>query len=300
MMNTKNNFINFVIGAQGIALQNQIEQNKTAKATSRQNQTAIELDLIQQVGNNLTTGIITNFLAIPVTQATGIDQQITTAKAALTSANANSTIQTLQILSSLSKINSGIDFPSLIVDLQTTSQAIQNATLKTLFSNHCQDLSVNSVDGPEIWLQKGFAYIESKNAANTPTLTCPFCNQTIDNTIEIIRAYAGQFNVGFNSLVQRLEAHFISLQNFNLEAAIQAVNNINQINTGRITSWTTHLPDTVQPPIFNIITDEGILKTEFQSLIAFDSTKTTESFSSCGYRHQNCFSDFNTDYQHKH
>jgi len=44
----------FVIGAQGVAIQQQIEQNKTAKATSRQNKTQIENDLIQEVGNNLT------------------------------------------------------------------------------------------------------------------------------------------------------------------------------------------------------------------------------------------------------
>jgi len=258
----------FVIGAQGIAIQNQIEQNKTDKATSRQNQTAIELQLIQQVGNNLTTDLITSFLAIPATQANGIDQLITIAEAALSSANANSIIQTLQTLSPLTRINSGINFTSLITDLQATSQAIQDAALQTLFSNHCQDLVANSLDGTENWLQKGFAYVESKQAANEATISCPFCKQSIDGNVEILSAYAIQFNAEFNSLVQRLQSHLTSLQNFNLEAAIQAINNINLTNTGRITSWTTHLPNTVQPPTFNIIADENVLRAEFQSLIA--------------------------------
>ncbi|MEO8405487.1 MAG: AAA family ATPase, partial [Chitinophagaceae bacterium] len=258
----------FVIGAQGIAIQNQIEQNKTDKATSRQNQTAIELQLIQQVGNNLTADLITSFLAIPATQATGIDQLITTAEATLASANANSIIQTLQTLTPLTRINSGINFASLITDLQITSQAIQDAVLQTLFSTHCQDLVANSIDAPENWLQKGFAYIDSKQAANETNISCPFCKQPVDNNIEIIGAYATQFNAEFNSLVKRLQTHLTSLQNFNLEAAIQAINNINQTNTGRITSWTTHLPNTVQPPAFNTIADESVLRAEFQGLIA--------------------------------
>ena len=258
----------FVIGAQGVAIQNQIEQNKAAKAASRQNQTNIEQQLIQQVGNNLTADLITSFLAIPANQASGIDQQIIAAEAALASANANSIIQTLQTLSPITRITSGIDFASLITDLQTTSQAIQNATLETLFSNHCQDLADNGLDGPENWLQRGFAYVESKQAANEPTISCPFCKQTIDGNAEILNAYISKFNAEFNALVQRLQSHSTSLQNFNLDAAIQAINNINQTNTDRITSWTTHLPNTVQPPTFNIITDEAVLRAEFQSLIA--------------------------------
>ena len=257
----------FVIGAHGVAIQNQIEQNKAAKVTSKQNLTNIEQQLFQQVGNNLTADLITSFLAIPVTHATGVDQQILTAEAALASANANSIIQTLHNLSPLTRINSRIDFTSLIMDLQTTSQAIQNTTLESLFSSHCQDLASNTLDGPENWLQRGFAYIESKQATNEPTISCPFCKQTIDGNVEILNAYISKFNADFNALVLRLQSHLLSFQSFNLEAALQAINNINQTNTGRIISWATHLPNAVQLPIFNIIADEAVLRTEFQSLI---------------------------------
>lgn len=257
----------FVIGAQGVAIQNQIEQNKEAKATSRQNQANIEQQLIQRVNNNLTVDLIASFLAIPAAQATDIDQKITTAEAALASANANSIIQTLQTLSPLTRISSGIDFVSLITDLQTTSQAIQNAVLEVLFSNHCQDLADSGLDGPENWLQRGFAYVESKQAANEPAISCPFCKQTIDGNVEILNAYISKFNDEFNALVQRLKIHSTSLQNFNLEAVIQAINRINQTNTDKITSWATHLPNTIQAPTFNIISDEADLRAEFQSLI---------------------------------
>src|SRR5690606_29593987 len=141
-------------------------------------------------------------------------------EAALASANANSIIQTLQTLSPINRVASGIDFDSLITDLQTTSQTIQNTALETLFSFHCQDLAANALDGPENWLQRGFVYVESKQVANEPMISCPFCKQPIDDNAEILNAYTSKFNADFNAFVQRLESHLISLQNFNLEATI--------------------------------------------------------------------------------
>ena len=78
----------FVIGTQGIVIQQQIEQNKTNKTTSRQDQTNIEQQLIQQVGNNLTADLITAFLALSDVQLKDIDLLIKTAESALASANA--------------------------------------------------------------------------------------------------------------------------------------------------------------------------------------------------------------------
>lgn len=258
----------FVIGAQGVAIQNQIEQNKIDKTNSRQTQTNIELQIIQQVGNNLTTDSISTFLTIPATQATNIDQQIAAIETALASANANTIIQTLQPLSNLTIISSGINFSSLIADLQATSQTIQNTVLEALFSQHCQDLSANTITAPENWLQRGFAYVQSKQSAYEPNISCPFCSQSIDINSDILSSYAIKFNIAFNELVQRLQIHLQTLQNFNLDSNIQAINNINQTNTGRIASWSTHLPNTVQAPIFNIIANEANLRTEFQNLIA--------------------------------
>lgn len=253
----------FVVGAQGVAIQNQIEQNKGDKTTSRQNQTNIEQQLIQLVGNNLTPDLISTFLRIPITDGEGINAKITAAEAALVSANSNAVIQTLQTLSSISPLSSGIDYETLTTDLQTTSESIQNTALESLFSNHCEDLAANKVEGPESWLQKGFTYVSEKQAVENSAISCPFCKQSIDSNTEIITAYASKFNLEFNALVRRLQSHKSSLQAFNLDANLQALNTSNQTNTDRINSWTTHLPSTVQAPIFNIITDETLLKTEF-------------------------------------
>lgn len=261
----------FVIGAQGVAIRQQIEQNKIDKTASRQNQTNLEQQLIQQVGNSLSDELISGFLSTPATQANNIDQLIT-AEAALNSANSNAVIQTLQSLSTLNTINSGIDFTAIITDLQTTTQAIQDAGLQAVFETHCNDLSDNSIEAPDNWLRTGFNYLESKQRNNEDVhplvLSCPFCKQTVDNNLDIIKAYTLRFNDDFNSLVQRIQAHIDTLQNFNLEAIIQALYHTNQNNSGYINSWTAHLPNNVQTPIYNIIPDEVALKAEFQALIA--------------------------------
>jgi wobble nucleotide-excising tRNase len=262
----------FVIGAQGIAIQQQIEQNKADKTTSRQIQSNIEQKLIQLVGNNLTEEMVTSFVATPIAKAQSIDRLIDIAEKALASANANSVIRTLEPLAQQDKLNSEIDFNTLITALQTTSHAIQKKALYTIFKDHCHDLAENALDGPENWLNKGFSYLESKRAPlkneNPVTLHCPFCKQGIDDSIDIISAYSLQFDADFNSLIKSIETHLSKIQSFNLDAVIQALNNLNRTNTGRISSWTTHLPRTVQSPTFNIIANEALLRTEFQTLIA--------------------------------
>ncbi len=263
----------FVIGAQGVVIQNQMEQNKVAKANLRQNITNIETQLIQQVGNNMTADFINSFLTTPISQATDIDQLISTAETTLASANSNAVIQTLQPLSTVTRVSTGIDFSSLVADLQATSQTIQNAALEAIFSQHCMDLSENTITAPETWLQRGFSYVGSKQADNESNISCPFCRQFIDTNSDIFNAYASKFNDEFNALIQRLQIHLSSLQNFNLEAVILAINNVNQVNSERVTSWGAHLPSTVLPPVFNIIDNEGGLRTGFRDLIALVQQK---------------------------
>lgn len=263
----------FVIGAQGVAIQNQIEQNKSSKTTSRQNQANIQQQIIQQVGNNLTPDLISSFLRIPSSEAQGIDQKISTAETALTNANSNAVIRTLQTLSVVNTVSTGIDFTSIIADLQASSESIQNATLESLFADHCKDLKDNDIEGPESWLQKGFAYIQKKFIPDNSDIVCPFCKQGIDDNADIFTAYSSKFNSEFNSLVERLKLHKTSLQDFNLEAKLQEFNTLNQNNTARITSWTPHLPTTTQAPNYDIIADETSLKTEFQNLVALVDQK---------------------------
>lgn len=263
----------FVIGAQGIAIQNQIEQNKIDKVNSRQNQTTIESQLIQQVGNNLTSGLINSFISIPSTEAIGIDQAITVAESNLVNANANAIIQTLQLTVPIVPFNSNINFTTLLTDLQTTIQSIQNQTLEQLFSDHCQDLNDNTIESAESWLQTGFNYILSKESKNETDLNCPFCKQSINSNMNIITTYTSKFNAEFNAFLSRLRTHLTSLQNFNLDAVIQSINNNCLANNSKIILWSSHLPTSVQAPINSIIPNENAFRAELQSLISLVEQK---------------------------
>ena len=84
----------FVIGAAGIGVRTQIEQNKLDKTASRQTQDGYIQQLIQLVGNGLATALIDGFMTLGPTENLNIDRRISVADAALVSANANSVIQT--------------------------------------------------------------------------------------------------------------------------------------------------------------------------------------------------------------
>lgn len=256
----------FVIGAQGIALQQQIDKNKADKTASRQRQEQIIQQLIQLVGSNLSAETLNLFLSISIAEINNIDALITTAETILTSANANSVIQPLPLLLPVSDINSGINFNQLAIDLEMSLQTLQNTALQTLFSEHCQELTDNSLQNPTNWLHWGQTYLEAKRAKNIQDLTCPFCKQTIDNTMNIINSYTLQFNAEFNSLLERLKNHLTALQSFNLETFLLSLETTNRTNLSHTNSWKQYFSSTVVP-VYNIISDETILRQQLQELI---------------------------------
>jgi wobble nucleotide-excising tRNase len=262
----------FVIGAQGVAIKQQIEQNKFDKSASRQRISVLENDIIQQVGNGFAANQINTFLNLSISQAENIDDRIIAAETALSNARANSVIQTLQTLSVIQTLNCGIDFEAIKKELETTTETIQDIVLQEMFNKHCADLTINRIEAAETWLQTGFDYLSNKKKAIndegvTLSLTCPFCQQPVNDTLDIFKAYTLRFNESFNNFIQRIQNHLATLVDFNLDAQILLLDNINQMNTERIISWVTHLPTDVQPPIYNIIFDNTVLKAELQSLI---------------------------------
>jgi wobble nucleotide-excising tRNase len=208
----------FVIGAQGVAIQQQIEQNKIDKQTLRQANQTLEQQIITQTGNDLTSGLLTAFLGLRQTAVTGIDPLIVSAQAALAAANANTIIDTLPRLVQVTKILPDFDFAQLITDLTTTSQSIQDATLNDLFERHCEHLIENNLPGPELWLKDGFSVIQNQLTETLETVPCPFCKQSIDTNIDILRAYVVKFDETFGILVEAINQHIeesteIGLQN---------------------------------------------------------------------------------------
>ncbi len=190
----------FVMGAQGVTLQLQIEQNKADKTRQRQLIESLNQQLLNAVGNGLTPEMIPGFLNLPNTPNPAITQEIADAQAALISANANSAIQAMTGLQPLQPLTTTFNFGKYEVDVQNNTHTIQDATLKQLFEEHAADLSSNRIENPGDWLMKGFQYTESKHE-HTNEINCPFCQRPFEDEIQILNAYAQKFNDAFNQYI---------------------------------------------------------------------------------------------------
>ena len=261
----------FVIGAQGVALQQQIAQNKLDKTACRSQQTALEQQLIQRVGHSITEAMLPGFLSTPSSHAANIDQRIVEAQITLNSANANTVIRALPDMTLVSKLRPGVEWDPMKEDIIITSDIIQDDVLKHLFEAHCEDLSINALQSPNTWLRSGFAYVESKSpqgqAQPNLEIHCPFCQQKMGETVEILKAYALMFNESFNRLTHRLKEYLPALRNFNLNAGLQAINIATQNNSERIITWSNHLPVGMQPPNLTPI-DQNRLNDEYAAAIS--------------------------------
>lgn len=259
----------FVVGASGIAVQQQIEANKTAKTASRTLIASLEQQIIAAIGNGVTAGqVLNDLVALLPANAVGIAPRIVAADSALTNARANAIIQSLPNLGALSQISTGIDFEALKTDLQATTETIQEAALNKLYADHCQDLQSHNLPNPEKWLEHGFKYFSKKTEEEAEEIPCPFCTQPIHSVIDIIRAYTSLFNEEFNALAGRISTHIHDVQSFNLVATTQGLNNIQQGNSGAINSWASHLPATVLAPTYNFLPEESALQIELTRLLA--------------------------------
>lgn len=289
----------FVIGAQGVAIQNQINQNKSDKTDSRLLQTELSNRILTAVGNGLLESMITAFLDTSPTEALGIDAKIARAEGALSHAQANAVIQNLAGLTVLSTISHRIDLILLAADLKTSSAVIQDQALNSLFENHCRDLSTNGLTTPASWLRLGYQYVSMKSAVahNANPLMCPFCKQTISPSLDIIKTYTLKFDEAFNNLVARLQTHAVALQSFNVDSILVALNNSLTQNADRVVSWTLYIPSTVQAPNLDINQLVVDLRNATQALEAVIRTKqqnpTQPIFSSQDVDFTNAINTFN-------
>jgi wobble nucleotide-excising tRNase len=267
----------FVIGAQGVLIQQQIEKNKIDKTTLRQRIVSLETQIIQLVGNELTSDMLNTFLTLRPHESEDIEVIIAEAIIALNNARANSVIQTLQTLSPITAVDSGLDFEAIISDLQCSMDTIQDEALRAIFNEHCNDLITNTIEDPEAWIKKGFNYLKRKTEKieerERMDLACPMCRQVIVNDLDILRGYTAHFNEEFNSLVLRLQDHSESIPKFNLEATIQSINNSIVSNIQRINLWSTHLTSDVPQVNLSIIANESNLRNELEALISIVNNK---------------------------
>lgn len=256
----------FVLGAQGVGIQQQIEQNKINKAALTLSISTAEQQLIAQVGNNLSPANISTFLAFKTTQAVNVDNLISDADAALITANSNSTIATLSQLSQVNSVLPEFDFDLIITNLSASTQTVQDAVLKQLVETHCEHLTENGLEGAENWLKQGFNTIQSLSAKSEP-LECPFCRKSLDANIDIIRAYTNLFDESFNELINKIETDASKFEAINIDNITLSTNTACDSNDSHVASWSVHLPAGITAPVNNLIADDEIFKNAYTKCI---------------------------------
>lgn len=256
----------FVIGSQGIAIQQQIEQNKTAKTAKRLLIDGIEQQIITGVGNGMTRDMLPSILMLTTTLPATIAQDIANSRSALQSANANTAIRSLPLLQQYPNITTTIDFDRLIAILENTTHQIQDAAMKLLFDNHCVELSNNSLQHPDNWLHTGFNYIATVSGSGSDVL-CPFCKQELIPGMDILNAYSQRFNEAFNSHVTEIENALTELKNVNIDSFLQVLTERTGINTTNSATWHSYIPNVTAPNI-NLVSNEAALRLSLQNSIA--------------------------------
>lgn len=262
----------FVIGAQGVALKQQIEENKRQKVLSRQNQERTTTEIITQVGAGLTNADITTFLGLAPENAQDIDEHIKRAEAALMSARANAIIQTLTPLDTIRPFATIIDFPSLIADLSATTETIQDVALKSIFESQIDDLQSHGVTSANGWLRHGYNYVLQKHVEGAGP--CPFCKQEVNSDSDLLKAYTIQFNAEFNALIERLKGYANQLSAVNGEAVKQQLQAGVTSNGKRILSWAQYVT-TVAKPVIEAVPESADLSVLLKSAIETVNEKIT-------------------------
>lgn len=251
----------FVIGAQGVAIKQQIEANKTAKTTLRQTITQLEDAIVQAVGNGLARIDLTSFLRLTRADATGIDQKIQDAEAALSNARSQDTIHRLPVFQRIRELNlPNLDWAAVQRDLNSNLQTISDAALEALFSDHCQDLEDNGLGDSEQWLKKGFDYVAVKNESikeDEEVAACPFCKQPLEG-LDAMQAYTQIFNQELNALTNRIAGYKSQLEAFNLTATIEGIKNQIGQNTERFSNWISHMDSLNDPNSEDVLEEENL------------------------------------------
>ncbi|MBL7835911.1 MAG: AAA family ATPase, partial [Bacteroidetes bacterium] len=244
------NLHQFVMGANGVALAQQIEQNKVNKSTCRTEIERLRTLLFRTVGFGLNEQEIGSFMSLTPVEFENIEDRINASQTEFTQAQSADAIRALPVLNilPLNVLPSPFDFQTILHDLLLNLQQLQNSVLQEIFETHCADLNSSNILNPELWLRTGYNFVLSKQSLlpENEHINCPFCASPIDSSNNLFLSYTQRFNEEFNSLVNRLESNIRLIQDYNQEAYATVIT-INGFNTEIISNWRTYLTEVAIP-----------------------------------------------------
>lgn len=227
----------FVIGAQGVAIRNQMEQNRLDKSAKRLAIDGLQEQLVNLIANEISNESIQECLGLSIPDQTTIDNEIQEAQAKLVAARNTSLIRALSLLNQIQEINLNIDYDAISSDLELEIEDLSSQALNALFTDHCQKLTNTGLSSPETWLKTGFFTIHGKPIKDTE---CPFCGQSLMENNRLIQAYVAKFNEAFNALLQRLSNANKILSEKNIPLIVERLIANFQKNSEMLSAWRTH------------------------------------------------------------
>lgn len=266
----------FVIGNQGIAIKNKILKNKQDKEAKKIEIEGLVKSLINDVGFGLAENELNSFLKLKEKDSKDVDSKIADATTALKNA------QSQKLIASQSeppKITTwgDLDFTTFKTDFAKTIENIQDKALEKVLNEHIEKLKTNELDDAEDWLRKGHKHIshlvEKSESKNLKEIECPLCKQNLSSDIEIIKAYAQQFNVAFFAFLKDIQTHFETIEAYNIESYLQKSEiEIKGLND-RLKFWKDYLPEVTQPTSIDFKEFEKIIKPLYKSFLNESSNK---------------------------
>lgn len=258
----------FVIGAQGVAIKNQILKNKTDKEQKKLQLEKIAIQIATKVANGLATEEdVKNFIRIKSTEAKDIDKKIEVAKTNLSNAQAQKLISKYGELPTVDRW-AAFDFVNVLKEIQQTTKAIQDKALEKAFNDHIEELTNNSVEDAENWLRVGFNYVAHKKEHSENKLLseveCPFCKQELSANIQIIKAYTQLFNDTFNNYLERLQLNVTKVSRLNLDTSLTAKVATKKTFDERVLFWKGYLKTGI--PVFKVVSDAKKLREQFAEM----------------------------------
>lgn len=287
----KKNLHQFVVGAQGVSIKHRIDKNKAAKEAKRKELDEFSKEIANKVANGLTEDEIKEFIKIKKEDALDIDNRIKSAQKELQNAQSQKALAKYLELPLVDKWTVGINFKSLLNDIQASSKTIKDRTLEKLFTKHIAELSENSMTDSEDWLRTGFDYVttkqESSSKNNFHGIDCPFCQRELSNSIDILKAYTQLFDDDFNKYVSRLNSHQTKVSSFNLQVLIMQKNATKQLFKERAEFWKDYIDD--NPPPFLVLTDSSALQKQLEAMRQLLDSKSKNPSSA---KPGKCITDF--------
>jgi len=255
----KKHLHNFVLGAQGVLLSNEISEIKRKIEESN-----VKVRLSKSQIQGLVEGLYSIDDYVKLTRAASLEKEAEEIKKKIEIVKANKTIQEQENIEAVRPFELGVDINRIGNVLQKTISSIQTTYIQKVDS-HKKHLAFSSA---EEWIQQGLTAIKDDK--------CPFCTQQLSNSKEIILAYTQFFNTEYRTLQEEASLVLKEIKRINVEVVFASIEFLRVKNKGKGEFWKTYIKDEyVNPNLERIIESKAKIIAQINKVITLIEQKNT-------------------------